>query len=674
MKSFIKIMLLQLLPTLLLGQQYSFYHFPDENQYDSVVKVFPSITNDTLRMAAYHEFGFYLLESKRDSSYYFLDQELILSRKFDLPLWECDALDNSAYLLWRLGNYPEALRRFLEGINIAENPASEKSAWGLARFSAERDPHIARLIFLAELHFDIATLYHQAGYTEKEFAELLKGKNVANENHDKSALAQIYTQLGAYYLSHQQPDSAIICLQECVHFAEESGFKIFEGDGLNSMGNAYLIKGDLAAAQANFIRSIQVNTEQNSYAGLTHTYISLTTLFIKHNNKDSSLYYARKGLALSKITHDLSDAALVYSSLSSVFKFRNNIDSAFAYQGMALAAKDSLNSAEKVKQFENVGFTEQLRVQQLEEEKIAVQNKIRTYAMLAGSAVVVLIAIILYRNNRQKQKANVVLAKTLSDLKSTQSQLIQSEKMASLGELTAGIAHEIQNPLNFVNNFSEVNTELVTEVESEIDNDNISEAKLLLHDIKENEQKISHHGKRADAIVKGMLQHSRISTGVKEPRDINALADEYLRLSYLGLRAKDKLFDAKTKTDFDEAIGQVNIIPQDFGRVLLNLYNNAFYAVNEKSRHRTPGYEPTVSVSTKKSDNKVAISIKDNGNGIPAQVVDKIFQPFFTTKPTGQGTGLGLSLSYDIIKSLGGEIKLNTQDGEFAEFIIQLPV
>jgi len=244
--------------------------------------------------------------------------------------------------------------------------------------------------------------------------------------------------------------------------------------------------------------------------------------------------------------------------------------------------------------------------------------------------------------------------------------------MASLGELTAGIAHEIQNPLNFVNNFSEVNSELIDEAGQEIDKGNISEAKTILNDIKENAQKISHHGKRADAIVKGMLQHSRLSTGAKEPTNINTLADEYLRLSYHGLRAKDKLFNATLKTDYDESIVNIDIIPQDMGRVLLNLYNNAFYAVAEKKKQQTGNYEPTVSVSTKKSGNQVSISVSDNGNGIPQKIVDKIFQPFFTTKPSGQGTGLGLSLSYDIIKAHGGEIKVSTKENEGSEFIIEL--
>jgi signal transduction histidine kinase len=246
--------------------------------------------------------------------------------------------------------------------------------------------------------------------------------------------------------------------------------------------------------------------------------------------------------------------------------------------------------------------------------------------------------------------------------------------MASLGELTAGIAHEIQNPLNFVNNFSEVNTELIGEMKNELLAGNKDEAISIANNIEENEQKINHHGKRADAIVKGMLQHSRSSSGVKEPTDINALADEYFRLAYHGLRAKDKTFNATMQTDFDEGIGKINIIPQDIGRVILNLITNAFYAVTEKKKEAGGDYEPTVVVSTKKINNKVGIRVKDNGNGIPQKVLDKIFQPFFTTKPTGQGTGLGLSLSYDIIKAQGGEIKVETKEGEGAEFIIQLPV
>jgi two-component system NtrC family sensor kinase len=260
-----------------------------------------------------------------------------------------------------------------------------------------------------------------------------------------------------------------------------------------------------------------------------------------------------------------------------------------------------------------------------------------------------------------------------NELRSTQSQLIQSEKMASLGELTAGIAHEIQNPLNFVNNFSEINKELLTEMNTEIERQNYEEVKSIAKDVIENEEKIQHHGKRADAIVKGMLQHSRSSNGIKEPTDINALVDEYLRLAYHGLRAKDKSFNSAMKTYFDDDIGKINIIPQDIGRVILNLFTNAFYAVDQRRKANTKEFEPLVTVTTKKHLNQVSIAVWDNGNGIPPKILDKIFQPFFTTKPTGQGTGLGLSLSYDIVKAHGGELKVETREGEFTEFIIILP-
>lgn len=275
------------------------------------------------------------------------------------------------------------------------------------------------------------------------------------------------------------------------------------------------------------------------------------------------------------------------------------------------------------------------------------------------------------------EETNAALQRSLEELKATQAQLIQSEKMASLGELTAGIAHEIQNPLNFVNNFSEVSSELIDEMTEQLEKGNTEDAKAIANEVKMSLEKINHHGKRADGIVKSMLQHSRTSNNKKEPTDINALADEYFRLAYHGMRAKDKVFNAAIKSDYDERIGLIKIISQDIGRVILNLITNAFYAVMEKKKLQAGegGYEPTVTVSTKKIGNKIEIKVKDNGTGIPQKALDKIFQPFFTTKPTGQGTGLGLSLSYDIVtKGHGGELKVETREGEYTEFSIILPV
>lgn len=311
--------------------------------------------------------------------------------------------------------------------------------------------------------------------------------------------------------------------------------------------------------------------------------------------------------------------------------------------------KERIKALEKEKEYK---ITEQLKAQ------LEVQVADRTAALV-------------------QQKTE--LEQTILELKATQNQLIQSEKMASLGELTAGIAHEIQNPLNFVNNFSEVSTELIDEMNEELRNGNTEDALQIARDLKQNLEKINHHGKRADAIVKGMLQHSRSSTGVKEPTDINALADEYLRLAYHGLRAKDKSFNATMKTEFDESLGKIDVVPQEIGRVILNLITNAFYTVNDRKKKLGTDkttYEPTVTVSTKRSGGRVLISVRDNGGGIPQQIVDKIFQPFFTTKPSGEGTGLGLSMSYDIItKTHGGELKVETQtEGDTGSvFTILLP-
>ncbi|WP_236032620.1 ATP-binding protein [Algoriphagus pacificus] len=272
---------------------------------------------------------------------------------------------------------------------------------------------------------------------------------------------------------------------------------------------------------------------------------------------------------------------------------------------------------------------------------------------------------------------------SLNELKSTQAQLIQSEKMASLGELTAGIAHEIQNPLNFVNNFSEVNRELISELKEEIEKGDLEEVKLIATDIEANEEKINLHGKRADAIVKGMLEHSKRGSGQKELTNLNALAEEFLRLSYQSFLAKEPEFKCELKTDLASDLPQVSVIPQDIGKVLLNLINNAFYAVNEKANSTPKDYKPEVTVKTTKTKSPlgdsrlpdgqvgVEISVQDNGSGIPDSIKEKIFQPFFTTKPTGSGTGLGLSLSYDIIKAHGGELKVESEERKGTIFIIQ---
>jgi signal transduction histidine kinase len=431
--------------------------------------------------------------------------------------------------------------------------------------------------------------------------------------------------------------------------------------------------GRFELAKKYFSTGVQQSKMYKNTYFLARSYNLLASLFYKLRDPDSCIYYARISLQLCQ-EHNFSEYALDASSvLTKAFESQNKKDSSYKYTRIVLALKDSVFSPSKMHRFQQFVFNEEQRQQKILDEQKQYKNRIKTYALLSGMIVLLLIAFILWRTNKQKQKAHNQIEKAYKDLKSTQAQLIQQEKMASLGELTAGIAHEIQNPLNFVNNFSEVSNELLDEMKSELTKDNKDDVMAIAADIKQNLEKIVYHGKRADGIVKGMLQHSRSSSGVKESTDINKLADEYLRLAYHGLKAKNKSFNAKFETDFDSSIGKINVVAQDIGRVILNLVNNAFYAVNERSKQGVAGYEPTVIAGTRRLKGRIEISVKDNGYGIPDSIKEKIFQPFFTTKPTGEGTGLGLSLAYDIVKAHGGEIKVQSKQGEGTEFIVDLP-
>ena len=418
----------------------------------------------------------------------------------------------------------------------------------------------------------------------------------------------------------------------------------------------------------------------------------ISTLFKMQNKRDSSIYYAQE-VVQSKDPFRQHEAYFeAVNNLGQMYKLTGNTDSALKYMEISHAISDSSKNVKKNREILNNSFNEKIKQREIISAQEKYKSKIQFYAVVGGLLIMLFITVMLWNNNRHRKKAYELLQnqkeeteiqkkrveEAMEELKTTQAQLIQSEKMASLGELTTGIAHEIQNPLNFVNNFADVNTELIDEAERALEQDDKEESKKLMAAVRENEEKIKYHGGRADAIVKSMLLHSRTNTGQKESTDINALADEYLRLAYHGLRAKDKAFNAIMKTEFDAGIGKINVISQDIGRVLLNLYNNAFYAVTEKQKMQGSDFNPMVTVSTKKSGNKILITVKDNGNGIPKQVKDKIFQPFFTTKPAGQGTGLGLSLSYDIVKSHGGEINVesNRDDespGTGTKFSIELP-
>jgi len=453
----------------------------------------------------------------------------------------------------------------------------------------------------------------------------------------------------------------------------ESGYKKYLGSILLNLGRIYEARGEQDLANEYYRKAIDASTEYYYFRGIVAANLLLNDYYKQVGKRDSGFLHVKSALS---VAHQLKSPELLsrsYKAVAEYYRTVNENDSAVKYQALIIKINDSLFNSKQSQQFQNIDFDEQQRLQELAKEKEDMQNRNRTYFLLTGLGVFLLLAIILYRNNRSKQKANQLLQSTLDNLKSTQAQLIQSEKMASLGELTAGIAHEIQNPLNFVNNFSDLSLELMGEMNAEMQKGNADDARTISENVKENLEKILHHGRRADAIVKGMLQHSRTGSGQKESIDLNELADEYFRLAFHGQRAKDKSFNANFKTDFEKGLGLVDLNPQDIGRVLVNLINNAFFSVNEKKKLNIPGYEPTVTVSTKRRKGSIVLTVSDNGIGVPQKLRDKIFQPFFTTKPTGQGTGLGLSLSYDIVKAHGGEIRLeNNKDGG-ASFVIELP-
>ena len=688
MKKFIKLLLILILPVFVLAQT-------EQKQLNDLHLALKNAANDTIRMDVYLQLGSYYSEINRDSSLFYYEHSLPIALKLKLKLYEAIVLANHrAYILLVMGNYPKSLESLLQALKIAEDPTSENIVWKLPWYlSRGQTPRNARIDVLANTYHILGHLHGRTGNREKQISSYLLAISLADSIQDTGLNAVASNVLGGVYFNLNKLDSALLFEKKALTLFSklEPDQRKYEGAAFTNIGNVYHKKGNYNLSMDAFLNAEKINKEHNNLIGLGQVYISLSSLYQTINKPESSLMYATKALETYKIVGQSRGIADAYFSLSSVYEEQERTKNAFVYLKLATAIRDSLNNVERknLLAYQNLGFNEILRLKKLEDERIQTQTKIRTYAMLSGIAVFMFIAFLLYRNNRNRRRANTLLQKqkaeiaeqkenveqTLIELKSTQSQLIQSEKMASLGELTAGIAHEIQNPLNFVNNFSELSEELMDELVEEIKNNSETGIEEIIADIKQNLNKINNHGKRASGIVKGMLDHSRTTSGEKVLTDINILADEYLRLSYHGLRAKDKSFNAGFITEFDSSIPKISIVPQDFGRAILNLINNAFYSVNKKAKELKEGYLPMVTIGTKKIEGAIKISIKDNGEGIPREITDKIFQPFFTTKPTGEGTGLGLSLAYDIVsKGYGGKLNVISEKGSFTEFTIILPV
>ncbi len=592
--------------------------------------------------------------SNIDSSLYYSDRTIALADKLNQPSVKAQMLSLKGATVLEAGKLPESLRFQFESLEISEKIKDTSNiAFALNR---------------------IGNIYMELGDYKKANEYYYRSKDLFEKVGDIGMVHNEVSNIGNVFDLMQIPDSGLYFQQIVFDAAKNSTDrnKYTRPEMMFRMGNAYKLKSNYEKAMYFYKQGIKEANIDNDSRNLAMNNLLLATLYDELNIPDSSLKYAYNAIQTGKtitFRKGVYDASLLMSKL---YKIRNQNDSAYKYLSIASVEKDSLTGTKRFQELQRIILNEQEKERDAEAKRIDDRNKQRQLALLAGLAIFLIIASILYRNNKQKQKTNKTLESTLADLKSTQSQLIQSEKMASLGELTAGIAHEIQNPLNFVNNFSDLSNELVDEMNEELEKGDVAEAKAIAADIKQNLEKINHHGKRAESIVTGMLQHSRASTGQKQITGINKLADEYFRLAYHGTRAKDKSFNCEITTEFDPSINGININPQDIGRVILNLVNNAFYAVNEKSKAGKEDYKPKVSVTTKELNQTIEITVADNGDGIPQKIIDKIFNPFFTTKPTGQGTGLGLSLSYDIVKAQGGNLKVETKDKEGTQFIISL--
>jgi signal transduction histidine kinase len=653
--------------------------FAQSKYTDSLNVELARAKDDTSRVLILADLGYYHRYQNLDTAMAYGQQALSLAQTIKFLRGESIAYQIIGVIYRLRGDLSKALELEFKALKIAEenNFESEKA------FSFLR----------------VALVYLDLNEIDKAIAMSRKSLQIFGSEKRIRVNAINYLQLGNYFERVNQLDSA--WYYEKKAYDQLDLIRDLTSDVYRSLGNIQLKKENRPLALRFYKEAIDYAKNQNDYRAISLAYAQMAILHRKENNLDSSFYYAKKGLEYAQKSSNRRGILTCGNLLAEMYESTNPAE-ALRYYKIATEAKEGLFGAGNLQAIQALVVKEEERKQEIELAEAAYRAQLKQYALLASLGVFLIVALLLYRNNLNRKKANELLHKqkdeiemqkvtveqALTNLKSTQAQLIQKEKLASLGELTAGIAHEIQNPLNFVNNFSELSIDLAQELKEEIEKRDIDKELVsdLVGDLVQNQAKINLHGKRASNIVKGMLEHSRTSTGERALTDINQLADEYLRLSYHGMRAKDKSgstirFNADYKTDFDESLPKINIIPQDIGRVLLNLINNAFYAAYQSKKPN-----PMITVSTEQIPSSegvrlesaaggwVKITVKDNGNGIPDAIKAKIFQPFFTTKPTGEGTGLGLSLAYDIVtKGHGGTLEVVSTEGEGAEFMVTLP-
>jgi len=643
----------------------------DQTIADSLAKIYHrGDTPDTAKLELLRNLSFNEVTDLKLALQY-AEELVVLSRSLGNNLYLSRGYLQKGNKQRLLGDLKQALDAYFKSAEAAHEARSIEDEG--SAYSA-----IADIYSVLYNHGSAMTYYNKAITTLRPFA-------------NSERLASALLNAGDEYLNNKNYDSALNYFNEGKAIFEKLNLETGIAYATGNIGMVYANTGKYDLAEKNINKAIPMLEASGDYYPICVYLVSIADIYRADGDEMKALSFMLRSLQLAEkhsLKEQIRDANL---KLSELYKQINEPATALDYYQKYILYRDSINNIEAVQKMANLRTDFEVAKKQVEVDSLSRRQKLQRIILsvaLIVLCVIIVLVLILLKNNRQKQRAFTLLSKekvmteqqrdqtnkALQELKRTQAHLIQSEKMASLGELTAGIAHEIQNPLNFVNNFSEVNTELINELREENKKGNRDTVHTLSEEILKNEEKINQHGKRADAIVKGMLEHSRSGTPEKRLTDINALADEYARLSYLGLRAKDKSFTATLQTNFDPQIGKINMVPQEIGRVILNLVNNAFHAVAARAKEELKDFTPIVTVSTKKTQAQLLISVKDNGTGISDPVKEKIFQPFFTTKAPGLGTGLGLSLSYDIIKGHGGEIKVNSEAGKGSEFIVMLPI
>jgi two-component system NtrC family sensor kinase len=631
-----------------------------QNLIDSLKHQLLSAKPDTVRILLMTDIAFYDFVSNPKSSKQYAQKALELSKKIKFSKGEAKALSIIGLIVRQEGNISKSLELQLKSLKIAEeNNYPLEIAYSLMRIGNIYRDDIDRI--------KAVNFYNRA----------IKKYEII---HFGAGVVSTYMNLATLYLTANKVDSAIKYSQLAF---ERSRLTVIpprlQSDIFVVLGNVQERAGNRARTLNYWKQGLQIAIQAKDTRTKTYNYLTIAQFYNREYQYDSSIYYAEKGLEEAKQISFKRQMLLAHKLLAVGYESKNLPKSHYHLKEAQLI-NEELYGPKQVKALQKIVLEEQELQRKIETERVAYQNRLKQYAFMSGLGVLLVIAFLLYRNNHQKQKANIVLEKTISELRTTQAQLIQKEKLASLGELTAGIAHEIQNPLNFVNNFSELSIDLSQELKEEIEKVAIPQKdkeyiEEILGDLTQNQEKINHHGKRASSIVKGMLEHSRTGTGERQLTDINQLADEYLRLSYHGLRAKNNDFNSDYELITDEHLPKIEVVPQEIGRVLLNLISNAFYAINERAKQGETDYQPKVTILTKTNDNQIVIQVQDNGTGIPDSIKAKIFQPFFTTKPTGEGTGLGLSLAYDIVtKGHGGTLEVESMEGAGTTFAVKLPI